>query len=454
MILGGQRLVLKRDLDRRRAERYRDVLVQSGLVVALESQDPPQGLEVEPPPSIDVSQNFSQTSEGAAASRELPATEAVEEMARPRSGAGPRPGARAPDPSRCPKCGSNGVSPVTGVCQACGVVVERYLARLAAQGDGRTVDNPYAPTRVDLTPPSVGGNGTSDDLLPEPLRVPAGYAWRWIAEGFGAFRAAPATWVLAAIVFAVISALANAAESIFNASGSSAGAALGSLLSLASVVLGPMVAGGIMIGLDSRRRGRAFGAGYVFQGFSTHPGRLALLGLAYIGLSILTVLAIVAVVLAGSGLGALGAGASDARGLLAAGQAILGNPLTWIGIGVGFLAFLAIWMMSAFAPALVTLNERGPIQALAQSFAGCLRNLLAGLVFWISLLAIAVAVGIGLTLLGMLAAFVAQLGAIMAVLVIVAFVAGALVLSAVALAVVLGSHYAAYRDIFYRRGLT
>ncbi len=41
VILASQRLVLKHDLDRRRADLYRAALLEAGLVVALEPQDPP-----------------------------------------------------------------------------------------------------------------------------------------------------------------------------------------------------------------------------------------------------------------------------------------------------------------------------------------------------------------------------------------------------------------------------
>ena len=106
-LIRGSRRNLKHDLSLDRATRYRETLERIGLVVDIE----PEG-----PGSRDSSFMTFDTS----------TDRATEEPPRRRP-------AREPGSTACPKCGAIAVSPVTGICDACGVVAERYLARRAAQ---------------------------------------------------------------------------------------------------------------------------------------------------------------------------------------------------------------------------------------------------------------------------------------------------------------------------------
>jgi len=106
-------------------------------------------------------------------------------------------------------------------------------------------------------------------------------------------------------------------------------------------------------------------------------------------------------------------------------------------------------MMSAFAPALVALNDRKPLQALLESFRACLRNWRPGLLFWLSIVVLGIAVGLAVGLMVLIGTFVAQIGVLGVILVALLAIAGTLALYGLMLAIVLGSHYAAYREIFF-----
>jgi uncharacterized membrane protein len=77
---------------------------------------------------------------------------------------------------------------------------------------------------------------------------------------------------------------------------------------------------------------------------------------------------------------------------------------------------MALW----FAPALVVLNDRGAVEAMKESFAGCLKNivpfLLYGVVLFVAAIIAAIPFGLGWLVLG---------------------------------PVVAGSLYASYRDIYF-----
>ena len=432
IVLTHNRKVLKHDLDEVRALRYSDALRKCGLLVTMELQqyEMSPALAIEQEPSIDLRQTESM----------FPPSELITE---PAAGSVPAP---APGGQRCPKCRADAVSPLTGVCQACGVVVERYLARQAAAANGGGRGNPYAPPTADLTSRVPGPGGAT---LHAPRRVQAGNAWRWIAAGFAAFRDAPLPWILATLLFALLNGLAQAAATLAGASGSLAGGIGSAAIGILSFILGPMILGGIMIGLDNRRRGGRFSVHHLMAGFTLSPGRLALLGLAYLAFILGTMVLVGIVVGVGGAIDTVMPDGALPADSLTAGLTVLRRPVTWVGIGLGIAALLAVWMMSSFAPALVALSAQTPLQALTQSLLGCVRNLPAGLVYWLSLLLLGAAVSLGLMLVVFIGGVIAGLGAPAAMLALTAFVLGVIALSALTLAVLVGSIYAAYRDIFH-----
>ena len=187
--------------------------------------------------------------------------------------------------------------------------------------------------------------------------VDAGRGWAWIADGFELFKKQPGLWIgIVLVLFVIMVAL-----SIIPILGA-----------IATFLLMPVFAGGLMLGCRSLQRGGTLEMGHLFAGFKMQTGNLvALGGLAVVGW-IIVVLPVIAIV----GTGAFfGAARGDAAGIGAIGGSFLLAVL--VALALSILVYMALW----FAPALVTLRGVAPVAALKQSFKGCLSNIVPFLVY-------------------------------------------------------------------------
>lgn len=225
----------------------------------------------------------------------------------------------------------------------------------------------------------------------------AGRGWGWIAEGFQMFKRQAGIWILITLLLAVI----FIALSLIPVVGA-----------LASWVLYPVFAGGIMLGCRSLAENGELAVGHVFAGFKNHAGNLAVIGLLSIVGWIIALIPLLLAVGAGAFF-ATAQGDAEALGVIGPGVAI-GWLLT---LALVIPVYMALW----FAPALVVLREASAIDALKQSFRGCLRNIVPFLVY-----------GVVLLILGVVA--------------VIPFGLGLLVL----MPVVMASVYVAYSEIFFR----
>jgi uncharacterized membrane protein len=259
--------------------------------------------------------------------------------------------------------------------------------------------DPYAAPRARVADvPPTGGPDAA--FIPEGRAVRAGRGWTWFTDAWALFREQPGTWVLILVVFVAVSVVIGIVPVLGNLAGS---------------LLGPIFAGGLMLGCHELARGGELQLGHLFAGFRDHLGRLALLGVAY--LVMLLVALVVAFAVAGAGLGLgwiLGMGAGDALptgiGMTSIFLAVL------VALALMIPAAMAIW----FAPALVVLNDLGVGEALKVSFLASLKNFVPFLVY-------------GAVFLGL------------AIVASIPFMLGWLALGPT----IVASVYTAYRDIFY-----
>jgi uncharacterized membrane protein len=252
--------------------------------------------------------------------------------------------------------------------------------------------NPYQAPQASLDDPGVAEGA----LAAEPRRVDAGRGLAWLAEGWILFRQAPLPWIGITLIGVVIFLLL-AFVPILGQLGSS----------LLSIVFG----GGIMLGCRALDRGGELTIGHLFAGFQTHLSPLLVIGALYLG-AMFALGLIFALVGGGAAFSALWGRADPS---VAAGSVALA--------GLIFLALLiplamAVW----FAPALATLHNVPPVDAMKTSFSGCLRNLVPFLVYGV-------------------------LFFILAILASIPFGLGWLVL----LPMMAGSIYSGYKDIFLQR---
>ncbi len=372
MVLGGQPLVLKRDLDTKRAARYRDALEKTGLVVTLETQSPPPGSGAAA--GTEALHSESQAPESQTLQSELFASEmaAYVEPTRAREPAERSPVANAPGASRCPKCGSLQVSSLTGVCQDCGVVVERYLARLGGGEDRGSPANPYAPPQADLIAPAVRGDG---ETLRDPCAVSAARGWGWIAEAWPLFKDRPLAWIGAILALIIIYILLSLVPYV------------GGLI---STVLGPAFTGGLAIGAHSQYGGGRFEVNHLFAGLIRNPNGLLLLGAAYLGLFLIFGLIVglsMTLVFGVSG----GFSLFDGAGGIEPAQLEQMGTMTVLAVLIGLLLSIPMAMAVFFAPYLVALNNVPVLNSLKLSFQGCWRNILPFLVFSLAIVGLSIA---------------------------------------------------------------
>lgn len=234
-------------------------------------------------------------------------------------------------------------------------------------------NNPYAPPSAEL---DAGFDETESSFIPNGRTVGIGRGANWLGTGWEMFRQSAGTWIGLIVIWVVLIMISS----------------LIPLVNLFNMILGTLLAGGLMIACHNQRREGSLNIGDLFAGFSEHFVPLLVLGL--LGMVAYFIAAIPMIVVMGGAFFALLTGASNGIN-----PAMLGIPLL-----LGLLLFLALLIpvMAAmwFAPALVVISKCSPVEALKRSFFGCLRNflpfLLWGLLIMVLLILGAIPLGLGL----------------------------------------------------------
>ncbi len=341
LVEAGKEVLLKKDLERKKAEQYQQLLEKMGMTVRLEAMDLESGfgsLSLAPMEGEDESP----------AEAEATATAKV----------------------TCPKCGSDQVEGDN--CLACGIFLSKYLARQGAQQSDevgspgsapRTPDakiNPYAVPQADLVA------AADDEEMTGPATVPAGHGWGWLARGFWHFRQNPFAWIIALVVWFVIAIVVSLIPLIG---------------SLAITLLSPVVLAGFLIGVAAQDEGQDFEVGHLFAGFSRNPGQLVLTGVLYMVGFIL--IGVVVAILMGGAIAMLGGAATMQQPDPDMMAAVMGSPSVIMAMLVGMALSIPLIMAYWFAPALVALEGVSAISAMKLSFVGCLKNVLPFLLYGI-----------------------------------------------------------------------
>jgi len=213
----------------------------------------------------------------------------------------------------------------------------------------------------------------SDDVM-GGRAVGAGQGWTWIAEGFGLFKRAPGIWIaLVVILFVILVVLAF----------------IPLLGAVATFLVVPVFVGGLLLGCQTLQGGGELEIAHLFAGFKAHTGNLIVLGALAIAGWIVVMLPVVVIVGAGAFLAAI---RGDAAGVAALGGSFM---LAWlVALALSIPIYMALW----FAPALVVLRGMAPIEAIKESFLGCLKNILPFLVYSIVLMVLGIVASIPLGL--------------------------------------------------------
>jgi uncharacterized membrane protein len=203
--------------------------------------------------------------------------------------------------------------------------------------------------------------------------VEVGRGWDWIAAGWEMFKKQAGMWI-ALIVVAFVIFLVLAFIPVIG--------------SIASIVLTPVIGGGIVLGCRAIEEGRPLEIGHLFAGFKEKLAPLATVGALYLAATLL----ILGVTVLIAGVGIFGM-ASDSQGASVAGMFTM-----LIGLLVALALMVPVLMAVWFAPALVVFHDKGAVDALKESFSGCLRNIVPFLVYGVVGLVLAVLASIPLGL--------------------------------------------------------
>jgi len=285
------------------------------------------------------------------------------------------------------------LEPVDPVTDAGGLSLEPVPEASAEARQDTADSNPFATPQADLV------DGDQEGEMHDPVTVPAGNGWRWLADGFQLFKRNPVAWIGALVVWVVISMVLS----------------LIPLVNLAVSLFSGVIGGGFMLGARAQDEGGDFKVGHLFAGFSNNFGGLLLLGVFYL----------VGIILIGAAMGFAVGGtmfmAAEAQaGDPAAMQALLTSPGMLIPMLVGLVLVTALVMAYWFAPALVALEGMSALSAMALSFRACMKNMLPFLVYGIA--------AVVLMVLGMLPLMLGLL---------------------IVIPMITASIYTGYRDIFY-----
>lgn len=237
------------------------------------------------------------------------------------------------------------------------------------------------------TPPAApppAASTTSAQWPRAPRQLEAGRGASWWGEGWKIFLAAPWPWVGIAIIFVLIHVLLSFIPVLGN---------------IASTILGPIFAGGLLLGCHGLARGRPLAIVQMFQAFQTDRlVPLALLGAIAFGVGLVIGLFAMVLMFGGGMMGMLGSGlgslSSPNFGAAAMGMGVMGL----LAAVVAVIAFVLFGMAFWFAPALVMLNRAEPIEALKASFGASLANLGAMIVFGLIGLVLAIVASIPMAL--------------------------------------------------------
>jgi len=189
--------------------------------------------------------------------------------------------------------------------------------------------------------------------------VAAGRGWDWIPAGWELFKKQAGMWIaLVLVAFVIFFVLAL----------------IPVVGSLATFVLTPVFAAGVLVGSRAVDEGRGLEFGHLFAGFKQKFAELATVGAIYLGSAVAIALVV-----------GLATGASIFTMMSGVGpEATPAAALTFLLALLIMLALLVPVIMAVwFAPALVLFHDKGAVDAMKESFTGCLRNVVPFLVYGI-----------------------------------------------------------------------
>ena len=206
--------------------------------------------------------------------------------------------------------------------------------------------------------------------------APPGRGIDWLVDSFAIFSNNWLAW-MAVVVFLLILAVFLAFIPLFGG--------------VAQQLLYPVFAGGLMLGCRAEEQGEGFNFTHLFSGFSKNAGQLMIVGLFY--LLGMFVIALFCGLIFLASLGGIDSMMQMLASLQTASVANDTNRIIeviapfaqsfLIVVLIGLALYLPLLVLIWFAPALIVLDDIDALQAMKDSFTGCMKNVIPYLVYGI-----------------------------------------------------------------------
>jgi hypothetical protein len=243
--------------------------------------------------------------------------------------------------------------------------------------------NPYAAPKAAVADASTAVKG---NFVPGGRGVAAGRGMSWIGEAWDLFKQSPGIWIGMVIVLFVIFLVA---------------AFIPFIGALATMLFFPVFMGGLMLGCRALDEGGELEFSHLFAGFRDKIGPLVAVGALYLAGYI--VIMVIVFAITGVGMFAMMSGGEQPQ----AGD--IGTMFATMGLVFLVAMALTIPLLMAVweAAPLVMFHGHGPIEAMKDSFLGCLKNILPFLVYSIVMVVLSIVatipIGLGWLVLGPMA---------------------------------------------------
>lgn len=219
-------------------------------------------------------------------------------------------------------------------------------------------ENPYLPPTSRVADAAVP---MSQNYIDRGRAVPAGNALKWLGDGWRIFRRQAGIWILLTIAFFLI-VIGFSIISVF----------IPVIGQIAGFLFMPIMQAGMMVTAHKSASGEDIELPDLFAGFRRNTGTLALVGAIVLGL--MFVVGVVMAIVMGAAFAPFMTGSPSVETM---------GATSMLAFLITVALFLPIYMALFFAPALVILNDQKAIQALTQSFWGCLKNIIPFILYGI-----------------------------------------------------------------------
>jgi hypothetical protein len=224
--------------------------------------------------------------------------------------------------------------------------------------------NPYAPPSTHVADrDELRASSDSGRFVPYGRSLPVGRGPAWIGDAWRILRAQPGMWAAALILMFVVWIVVQMIP----------------LVNFVAGILAPFGYGAIALAANEQRRNGTFELKVLLGGFQKHAMPLLGVGLTTL-LASIVFLMVLAIFLGVDMVRALaGGGTPDPSAFL--------TTKFWLAMLIGFVVMLPIAFATYLAPQLIVLHEQPAITAMKMSLAGCVKNILPGLLFMVCALA-------------------------------------------------------------------